>query len=138
VKEPVIDDMEVRVSLRDESDVVVARRTGCELASRLGMSRVSVAALATAVTEIARNIVVHAWAGEIVFGMATHRSRRGIVVIARDDGPGITNTEEAMQDGFSTSDGLGMGLPSARRLMDEFDLSSLPGKGTMITMRKWS
>jgi len=129
---------QVRVFIRDESDVVVARRRARELASRQGLSEAGVEALATAVTEIARNIVVHAGGGEILFGRVVDGPRRGVVVIARDTGPGIPDVEQAMQDGFSTKHGLGFGLPGARRLVDEFEIESKTGAGTTVTLRKWA
>jgi serine/threonine-protein kinase RsbT len=129
---------QVRVFIRDESDVVVARRRTRELASQQGLSEAETEALATAVTEIARNIVVHAGSGEIVFGLVVEALRRGVVVIARDAGPGIPNIEQAMQDGFSTKHGLGFGLPGARRLVDEFEIESKTGGGTTVTLRKWA
>ncbi len=129
---------QVRVFIRDESDVVVARRRARELASQQRFSEAEAEALATAVTEIARNIVVHAGGGEILFGQAVDGPRRGVVVIARDAGPGIPNIEQAMQDGFSTKHGLGFGLPGARRLVDEFGIESKTGAGTTVTLRKWA
>jgi serine/threonine-protein kinase RsbT len=94
-------------------------------------------ALATAVTEIARNIVVHAWSGEIALGILEQDTRRGVIVTARDAGPGIADLERAMLDGFSTGTGLGYGLPGARRLVDEFEIESKVGVGTMVTLKKW-
>jgi serine/threonine-protein kinase RsbT len=135
--ERAIDDIKARAYLRDSSDIPVARRLVWELAVRQGLSEASVGALATAVTEVFRNVIVHAWSGEVLIGTTTRSARRGIVVVARDEGPGIADTAEALQDGFSTSGGLGLGLPSARRLVDDFEIESLPGKGTTITMRKW-
>jgi serine/threonine-protein kinase RsbT len=127
----------IRVSIRDESDVGVARRRARELSVRAGLSDASVEELATAVTEIAQNIVVHAGSGELLFAVASDGERLGVVVLARDDGPGIADLAAAMSDGYSTAKGLGLGLPGARRLVDEFDLTSSPGRGTTVTMRKW-
>lgn len=126
-----------RVRVVDESDLVVARRCTRELASQLGLSEVMAEALATAVTEIARNIVVHAWSGEIALGILEQDTRRGVIVTARDAGPGIADLERAMLDGFSTGTGLGYGLPGARRLVDEFEIESKVGVGTMVTLKKW-
>jgi len=94
--------------------------------------------LATAISEVARNIVVYARRGEVVLTAVESHGRRGVMVVARDEGPGIANPEQAMRDGYSTGNSLGMGLPGARRLMDEFELSSALGKGTTITMKKWA
>ncbi|TMH82130.1 MAG: anti-sigma regulatory factor [Betaproteobacteria bacterium] len=136
--ERVASEAQVRVFIRDESDVAVARRRARELASQQGLSEVEAEALATAVTEIARNIVVHAGGGEILFERVVDAPRRGVVVIARDTGPGIPDVEQAMQDGFSTKRGLGFGLPGARRLVDKFEIESKAGAGTTVTLRKWA
>jgi serine/threonine-protein kinase RsbT len=127
----------IRVPVRDPEDVVVARGVASELALAAGFSATRAAALATAVTEIARNIVVHAGEGELVFDAVEDHGRRGIVVVARDEHPGIADVEQAMQDGYTTAHGLGLGLPGARRLVDEFAIVSALGKGTTVTMKKW-
>ena len=93
--------------------------------------------IATAVSEIARNIVTYATQGEVTLSEVSAGSRRGVQVLARDEGPGIADIELAMRDGYSTGKSLGLGLPGARRLMDEFEIVSVVGKGTTITMRKW-
>lgn len=128
----------LRVPIRREWDVAAARLRAQELAAREGFPAARAAALATAVTEVARNIVVHAGAGELLLEAVEDRGRRGVSVVARDEGPGIPDVEAAMRDGFSTARGLGLGLPGARRLMDEFSLVSAPGEGTTVTMRKWA
>src|SRR5258708_6620619 len=112
----------VCVRIRDASDVVVARRRSRELAAQQGFSEAAAEELATAVTEIARNIVIHAGSGEIIFGAVANATKRGVIVTARDTGSGIPDIEQAMQDGFSTRGGLGFGLPGARRLVDEFEI----------------
>ena len=127
-----------RVPIDDEWDVVLARKRARELAVEQGFPDGRAGALATAVTEVARNIVVHAGSGEILLGVVTERGRRGVVVIARDDHPGIADLEQAMRDGYSTARGLGLGLPSARRLMDEFTVVSAVGEGTTVIMKKWA
>jgi serine/threonine-protein kinase RsbT len=127
----------IRVPVREESDVVVARRAASDLARAAGFSASRAAALATAVTEVAWNIVVHAGDGEIVLDTVEDGGRHGIVVVARDEHPGIVDVEQAMQDGYTTAHGLGLGLPGARRLMDEFALVSALGEGTTVTMKKW-
>ncbi|HEY0480633.1 MAG TPA: EAL domain-containing protein [Kofleriaceae bacterium] len=129
---------EIRVPIRDESDLVVARRHTRELASRQGFSRAATQAVATAVTEIARNIIVHAGCGEIVVLSTADDKRRGVIVTALDAGPGIPDVDRAMQHGFSTNGGLGFGLPGAQRLVDEFEIESSAGTGTRITLRKWT
>jgi len=93
--------------------------------------------MVTAVSEIARNVLVHAGGGEIVMRVECEADRTGIVAIATDDGPGILSIDAAMADGHSTGAGLGLGLPSARRLVDEFQIQSLVGHGTTVTLKKW-
>lgn len=106
------------------------------MAGRLGFSRTDLTVIATAVSEVARNIVRFAGSGEIVVELVL-RPRRGVCVVARDTGPGIVDVERALTDGFSTYHGLGLGLPGARRLMDDFAVVSEPGRGTTVTMTKW-
>jgi serine/threonine-protein kinase RsbT len=93
--------------------------------------------IATAISEVARNIVNHAKTGEITLTFTNHGNRRGIQIIARDEGPGIKDLAKAMQYGYSTNKGLGVGLPGAKWLMDDFDIESRPGTGTTVTMKKW-
>jgi serine/threonine-protein kinase RsbT len=129
----------LRVRIRHESDIVTARRQVRELGTRQGLSSAAIEALATAVTEVARNLVVHAGSGEVLFATAEDARRRGVLVTVRDDGPGIADIEQAMQDGFSTKGGgLGSGLPGARRLVDEFHIESDLDSGTTVTMRQWA
>jgi serine/threonine-protein kinase RsbT len=128
----------IRVPIREEPDVAIARVRARELALAEGFARAAAEAIATAVTEVARNIVVHAGEGDVVLEAVEERGRRGIVVVARDAEPGIASVEDAMKDGWSTSLGLGLGLPSARRLMDEFTITSALGEGTTVTMTKWA
>jgi anti-sigma regulatory factor (Ser/Thr protein kinase) len=126
----------VRIPIRADSDVVLARQAARELAERLGFSRTDLTLVATAVSEVTRNIVRFAGSGEVVVEIVGGR-RRGIQVTARDTGPGIADIQRAMTDGYSTYQGLGLGLPGARRLMDEFALVSEVGRGTTVTMSKW-
>jgi serine/threonine-protein kinase RsbT len=128
---------ETRVEIGGEADIVTARQKGRELAASRGLSMTEQTLVATAISEVARNIVVYARRGEVVLAGVEDRGRRGVLVIARDEGPGIANPELAMRDGYTTGNSLGMGLPGAKRLMDDFELSSTVGKGTTITMRKW-
>ena len=125
------------VPIEHEGDIVTARQKGRELAAASGLSVTEQTLVATAISEVARNIVVYARRGEVVLAALEDHGRRGVLVVARDEGPGIANPELAMRDGYSSSNSLGMGLPGAKRLMDEFELSSTVGKGTTITMRKW-
>jgi serine/threonine-protein kinase RsbT len=131
----VIDEMRVPVS-RD-ADIVTARQLGRELASKAGFAGSDLTLIATAISEVARNIISYANNGEIRLGVAERDGRRGLLVVAEDQGPGIADIDQAMQDGFSTGRSLGLGLPGARRLMDEFEITSEPGQGTTVTMRKW-
>lgn len=126
-----------RVLIEGEADIVAARQKGRELATRQGFSSVEQTLIATAISEVARNIVLYAGRGEILFHADLQQGRRGLVVVARDDGPGIADPELALQDGYSSANSLGLGLPGARRLMDDFELVSRPGKGTTVTMKKW-
>lgn len=125
------------VSIRSDADIVTAREMGRGLAAQLNFSSTDQALLATAISELARNIILYAGSGEIVLDFIQEGSRRGISVTARDEGPGISDTGRAMQDGYSTGKSLGLGLPGAKRLVDEFEISSEVGKGTTVTMKKW-
>jgi serine/threonine-protein kinase RsbT len=123
--------------LRD-IDIVEVRTAARAMATQLGFSGADVVFIATAVSEVARNMIEYARCGEIAFSVV-HREHGtcGIQIVARDQGPGIPNLAKAMEDGFSTSRGFGLGLPGARRLMDDFHMDSQPGSGTTVTMRKW-
>jgi serine/threonine-protein kinase RsbT len=107
------------------------------LAAYAGFAGADLVMIATAVSEVARNILEYAKRGEVVVAVIQRGDRRGLEVLARDQGPGIADVSQAMQDGFSTSRGLGLGLPGSRRLMDDFELESRVGQGTTVTMRKW-
>ncbi len=120
-----------------EADIVTARQKGRQLAAATGFRPTDQTLIATAISEIARNIISYAGHGEVVIKAVTLRGRQGIEVTARDEGPGIASPELAMQDGYSTRNSLGVGLPGAKRLMDEFELISAVGKGTTVIMRKW-
>ena len=128
---------EIRVEINSDQDIVVARQKGRGLASELGFSSGDATLIATAISELARNIVSYARTGEIKLKGIHGSSRIGILVIAADDGPGIMDIRQALRDGYSTSGSLGLGLPGVRRLMDEFEITSQPGKGTMVTVKKW-
>jgi serine/threonine-protein kinase RsbT len=117
--------------------MVPARAKGREVASRLGFSRTDGTLIATAISEVARNILVHAGTGEILIEPVYEDDRRGIRVAAHDTGPGIRDVEAALSDGYASRGGLGLGLCGARRLMDELEIDSEPGQGTTVTMVKW-
>ena len=129
---------EMRVPILNDVDVVVARQKGRSLAAKLNFSLGDLALVATAISEVARNILLYAKQGEIILRLVENSNRHGIMVIAWDEGPGIPDIALAMQDGYSTGGGLGVGLPGARRLMDEFAIESHLGKGTTVTMKKWA
>ena len=128
---------EIRVSIGHDSDIVTARQKGREIAAQVGFKATDLTLIATAISEVARNILTYAKTGEIVLDAVAAGARRGILVVAADQGPGIPDIEEAMRDGFSTGKSLGLGLPGARRLMDDFKIVSKVGEGTTVTMKKW-
>lgn len=128
---------ETRIPIERESDIVVARQAGRQLAAANGFSMTDQTLIATAISEVARNIVVYALKGEVVVSRIDDGPVIGIQVIASDAGPGIENLELAMRDGYSTKNSLGLGLPGARRLMDDFHLASELGRGTTVIMKKW-
>ncbi len=130
-------DDEVRVAIDADADLVKARAEGRAMAEQLGFPRPDPTLVATAISEVARNIVVHAGRGEIVLRPLNEPHRYGLLVIARDEGTGIRDLEAALRDDYSGRGGLGLGLPGARRLMDEFEVESSPDTGTIVTMRKW-
>lgn len=129
---------DVLVSIDRDGDIIMARQKGRDLALEVGFSGSDLAVIATAISEVARNMIVYAQRGEVILSVAQKDGKRGIVVVARDTGPGIANIEQAMRDGFSTGKSLGLGLPGARRLMDEFEIVSEVGKGTVVTLKKWA
>ena len=128
---------EVRVRIQSSADVVLARQQGRELAAHLGFSNSNLTVIATAISEITRNIVEYAKDGEVSITLVANGTRQGVRIVAKDRGPGIPDISVAMRDGYSTGQGLGIGLPGSRRLMDEFEISSEPGRGTIVTMTKW-
>jgi serine/threonine-protein kinase RsbT len=128
---------EIHVPISSDADIVIARQQGRALAERIGFTGSNLAVVATAISEVARNIVEYAKRGEIVLKAVNLGGRQGLTVMARDQGPGIPDIALAMQDGYSTAKGLGLGLPGARRLMDEFEIISKVGRGTTVTLKKW-
>jgi serine/threonine-protein kinase RsbT len=125
------------VDVNNSDDIVIARQAGHELARQLGFSLTDVTMIATAISEIARNITSYAGRGEVRVGVQYRDGRKALVVRAEDDGPGIVDIERALEDGYSTGRGLGLGLPGARRLMDRLIVDSAPGRGTIVEMWKW-
>jgi serine/threonine-protein kinase RsbT len=128
---------EVRVPIASDVDIVVARAEGRRLALQTGFSNTDATLVATAISEAARNILTHAKEGLVTISVSIGDQIAEILVVATDEGPGIRDIDLAMRDGYSTSGGLGLGLPGIRRLMDEFQVSSEEGKGTEVTMTKW-
>ncbi|HWC39286.1 MAG TPA: anti-sigma regulatory factor [Acidimicrobiales bacterium] len=128
---------ELVIPITTDSDIVVARQKGRELAERIGFSRTDLTFIATAISEVARNITSYADRGEILFRIVDGDGRVGIHMEARDEGPGIGDLQRALEDGYSTAEGMGLGLPGARRLMDDFEVRSEAGIGTTVIMRKW-
>jgi serine/threonine-protein kinase RsbT len=129
--------LEERIAIQSDSDVVRARQVGRTLAASIGFSQTDQALIATAISELARNIVLYARTGEVRVDALNNGGRKGVLVVARDEGPGIQDLERAMEPGFSTSGGLGLGLPGVRRLMDDMKVESKRGRGTTVTTRKW-
>ena len=125
-----------RLEVASDKDVVSARQLGRDMAAQFGFSPGDQTVIAAAISEIARNILMYARHGEVCFEIVNDGNRSGIVVTARDEGPGIPDVARALTDGYSTSGGLGLGLPGARRLMDEFEIQSGAGRGTIVTMSK--
>lgn len=127
----------LRLPIAADVDVVEARQRGRALAADAGFSSAEQTVIAAAISEIARNIVMYAKQGEIILSLVQSGGRQGVAVVAIDEGPGIPDLKRAMQDGYSTADGVGTGLPGAKRLMDEFEVESVVGRGTTVKMTKW-
>jgi serine/threonine-protein kinase RsbT len=130
-------DSQAWISINSDADIVRARQVGRELASKGGCSPTDLTMVATAISEIARNIVTYARGGEMEMRLTEHRGRPCLRIVATDEGPGIEDIDRALQDGFTTGAGLGLGLPGTRRLVDEFSITSQPGRGTRVVMYKW-
>jgi len=128
---------EISVCIERELDIVAARQKGRELAKTMGFSSTDQTLIATAISEVARNIVSYAERGSIVLSNIEEQGRSGLMIVASDRGPGIADSELAMRDGYSTGNSLGLGLPGARRLVDDFALASTLGVGTIVTLKKW-
>ncbi|WP_047985433.1 anti-sigma regulatory factor [Ornithinibacillus californiensis] len=125
------------VTIMKEWDIVAARQMGRDIAKNLGFGTVDQARITTAISELARNIHLYAGEGKVCFEIVESLEHKGIRVLATDNGPGIRDLSQVMEDGFTTSGGLGAGLPGVKRLMDDFDIESEVGKGTKITTTKW-
>lgn len=128
---------EVRVAIQSDDDILAARQEGRELGARLGFGPSALAVVATSISELARNLLLYAKNGSIICWVIDGQEKKGIVIQALDEGPGIPDVEAVMKDGYSTSGGLGLGLPGVRRMMDEFAIVSHKGRGTTVTAIKW-
>jgi len=128
---------EARLRVSSDADIVAGRQKGREMARQLGMTPIDMTLIAAAISELVRNIVLYAGQGEIRLQLLENPSRSGILIVAHDEGPGIVNVPQAMQEGYSTSRSLGLGLPGVKRLMDEFDIVSERGRGTTVKVVKW-
>ena len=128
---------ELRVAIKSDQDIVLARQKGRAMAIELGFSSGEATLIATTISELARNIISYAGEGRILLKSVQSIKRTGLSVTAADEGPGIPDIQQAMRDGFSTSGSLGIGLPGVRRLMDEFEITSQPNRGTTVTVKKW-
>lgn len=129
---------ELRIPIATDRDIVAARQEGRRIAATLNFSQSDLTVIAAAISEVARNILTYAATGHIAIQVVERAGRRGVAIVAHDEGPGIQDITLALQDGYSTSGSLGLGLPGARRLMDEFEIHSNAGRGTTVTMRKWA
>lgn len=131
--------VEIKIPIHSDSDIVTARQKGRELAGQVGFVSPDLVLIATAISELARNIVLYAGNGEIILDLVQDpaNGKQGMTVVARDQGPGILDIDRALEEGYSTSRSLGLGLPGVKRLMDEFDIVSQVGQGTTVTVTKW-
>lgn len=131
--------VEVRQRIVGEDDIVASRQRAREVARQLGFGAVDQSRIATAVSELARNIVRYATdgSGDVAIREVSASGRIGIEIVVSDDGPGIPDVETALRDGYTSGGGMGMGLPGTRRLMDEMTIDSVVGRGTVVTIRKW-
>ena len=123
--------------IQDEIDIAYAALGARKYAKKIGFNVSAQFMISTAVSELARNIFVYAKQGEININIQLKNGIKGVKIIANDSGPGIEDIEKALSNEFSTGGTMGVGLPGTKRLMDEFEISTLLGKGTMITVRKW-
>jgi len=134
----VADEHEAVIPIASDADVVTARQKARELAGAVELTSTDQTLLATAISEVARNITTYAVRGEVQLSVVRDSNgRRGIRVVARDQGPGIEDLDLALQDGYTSGTGLGLGLPGARRLVDDFEIETEPGRGTTVTLVMW-
>ena len=131
------DDPSGRLQVESEGDIVTVRRTVRDAAKELGFGITDVTRIVTAASELTRNIYLYAGSGEVTWKTVDSRGAAGLEIVFEDHGPGIKDTELALEEGYTTSGGLGLGLPGAKRLMDEMEIESKVGEGTRVTVRKW-
>jgi serine/threonine-protein kinase RsbT len=128
---------DILVSIGSDVDIVLARQQGRTMAGSIGFGATDATLIATAISELARNIVMYAQKGEVMIRRVETAHSKGILIVARDNGPGIRSIQDVLRDGYSTSGGLGLGLPGVKRLMDEFAIESELRQGTTVTVKKW-
>jgi len=128
----------VSITVISASDIIIARDLGRKIGKELNFSQTDLTIIATVISELARNIILFAKQGNILLSSTKQGNKVGIMISAEDKGPGIPDVFLAMQDGYSTGKGLGLGLPGVKRLMDEFEILTETGKGTKVTVIKWS
>ncbi|NUO98370.1 MAG: anti-sigma regulatory factor [Nonomuraea sp.] len=126
------------MTIAGNADVVAVRQLVRAVAIEVGLSLVDQTKIVTAASELARNALVHAGGGGVRVDVIENGRRRGLKMVVTDEGPGMADLDQALTDGFTTGNGLGLGLGGSRRLVDEFDLISAPGKGTTVTVTKWA
>jgi serine/threonine-protein kinase RsbT len=137
VKDIQVVEKEIHVAINTDQDIIAARQEGRSLAIALGFSSGDATLIATAISELARNIVTYAKFGEVRLSVIHNSARLGIQLVAHDTGPGILDIPQALRDGFSTSGSLGLGLPGVKRLVDEFEIVSELNRGTTVTAKIW-
>ncbi len=125
------------IVVRNDLDIITARVAGRNMAAKLNFSTIDQARVATAISELARNIVLYAGEGKVTLLAIENNGSVGLEIICTDEGPGIANVTEVLEGKVASTKGLGMGLPGAKRLMDEFEVASEVGVGTTVTARKW-
>ena len=129
---------EIRVPIKSDADIVLARQKGRALATELGFAQSDRVLIVAAISELARNVIEYAQKGEMIMHSVHNANKKGIEIITRDGGPGIPDIAQALQDGYPSRKYLGLGLPGTKRIMDEFNIESKVGDGTTVTMKKWA
>ncbi|WHH61368.1 anti-sigma regulatory factor [Petroclostridium sp. X23] len=125
------------IHIKDEKDIVIARQRAREAAKNMKFSITDQTRIITAVSELSRNIYEYASTGTVTIEIVSNSTKRGLMISFHDEGPGIPDVEKALSEGYTTGKGMGLGLPGSKRLMDDFSITSQPGKGTKIIIKKW-